>query len=167
MTAQTAQTSCPAQSPSSLAGRRALVVGGTRGLGEAVVSHLASVGAEVLAVGRTQPASTQAQQVITADVMQVQSTDLIARRVREAGGLDILVHVAGGSASPSGGHAVLTEEDWNHELTWNLLGAGGIPQERFAPMNEIAEVVRFLVSGGAASVTGVDIAVNGGTVPTV
>jgi len=39
------------------------------------------------------------------------------------GGAQILVHVAGGSASPAGGFAALTDQHWLDELQLNLLGA--------------------------------------------
>ena len=43
---------------------------------------------------------------------------------------------------------------------------GGIPDGRFAPAAEIAEVIGFLVSPGAASVVSAEITVDGGTVKT-
>jgi NAD(P)-dependent dehydrogenase (short-subunit alcohol dehydrogenase family) len=253
----------------SLQGRQAVVVGGTRGLGEAVVHRLVDAGARVLAIGRSQPASTPAARLILADVTLPGSAETIAAAVREEGGLDILVHVAGGSSSPSGGHASLTDEDWDAELQLNLLAAvrvdraltplliekrsgvivhvgsiqsrmplydgtlgyaaakaalrtyskglanelgprgirvntvspggiqslgsngladriaeahgisadaglkmlmdslGGIPDGRFAPPGEIAEVIGFLVSDAAASVLGDEVTVDGGTVSTI
>jgi NAD(P)-dependent dehydrogenase (short-subunit alcohol dehydrogenase family) len=39
------------------------------------------------------------------------------------GGVDILVHVVGGSHAPSGGFAALSDTDWTEELNLNLLGA--------------------------------------------
>ena len=253
----------------SLAGRRAVVVGGTRGLGAAVVHRLADAGARVLAVGRTAPSVTDAARVVLADVTKVDAAEVIAAAVHEEGGMDILVHVAGGSSSPSGGHATMTDADWEAELALNLMSAvrvdralsgglieqgrgvivhvgsiqgrmplwdgtlgyaaakaalrsyskglanelgpkgirvntvspggiqspsanglarrsarsrgiseadgmqvlmdslGGIPDGRFAPAEEIAEVIGFLVSDGAASVIGEDVTVDGGTVSTI
>ena len=49
----------------------------------------------------------------------------MAARIAEAGGaLDILVHVVGGASTPSGGFAVITDEQWIIELNLNFLGSG-------------------------------------------
>jgi NAD(P)-dependent dehydrogenase (short-subunit alcohol dehydrogenase family) len=47
----------------------------------------------------------------------------VAAAVQERGGLEILVHVAGGSGAPSGGFAALSDQDWADELNLNLLAA--------------------------------------------
>jgi NAD(P)-dependent dehydrogenase (short-subunit alcohol dehydrogenase family) len=124
MTASTAPTVHPGYPPAlSLAGRRAVVIGGTRGLGDAVVRRLADAGARVLAVGRTAPADLPPARVVLADVTRPDAAETIAAAVREEGGVDIVVHVVGGSVSPGGGHAVITDEHWDTELAWNFLGA--------------------------------------------
>lgn len=107
----------------SLEGRQALVIGGTRGLGDAVVRRLDAAGARVIAVGRTAPESTVAARVVLADTTDPAAAVTIASVVDEEGGLDVLVHVAGGSSSPGGGHAMLTDAHWTAELDLNLLSA--------------------------------------------
>ncbi|RLP77879.1 SDR family oxidoreductase [Mycetocola tolaasinivorans] len=252
----------------SLAGRHAIVIGGTRGLGAATVQRLADAGARVTVVGRSRPEQSSAERILQLDVTEPDAPTRIAEAVREAGGLDILVHVTGGSNTPGGGHASMTDAHWNDELTLNLLAAvridralipllqergagaivhvgsiqgrmplydgtlgyaaakaalrtyskglanelapqrirvntvspggiqspgavalaarlaeahgideeagmklmmdslGGIPDGRFAPPEEIAEVIGFVVSDAAASVLGQDITVDGGTIKT-
>lgn len=107
----------------SLEGRQALVIGGTRGLGDAVVRRLDAAGARVIAVGRTAPESTVAARVVLADTTDPAAAAPIASVIEEEGGLDMLVHVAGGSSSPGGGHATLTDAHWEAELNLNLLSA--------------------------------------------
>jgi NAD(P)-dependent dehydrogenase (short-subunit alcohol dehydrogenase family) len=107
----------------NLAGRRALVSGGTRGLGAAVVQRLVEAGARVVAVGRSRPETTAADRIIVADVTERGAAGTIADEVARDGGLDILVHVAGGSSAPGGGHAAMTDEHWEREFELNLLGA--------------------------------------------
>ena len=107
----------------ALNGRQAVVVGGTSGLGAAVVRRLAAAGARVIAVGRSEPPATDAARLVLADVSDRGAAAVVAAAAREEGGLDILVHVAGGSASPSGGHAAMTDADWDAELALNLLAA--------------------------------------------
>ncbi len=41
----------------------------------------------------------------------------------QLGGIDIIVHCVGGSTTPPGGALVLSDEDWQHALNWNLLAA--------------------------------------------
>lgn len=107
----------------SLAGRQALVVGGTKGLGDAVVRRLHEAGAAVMALGRTVPRETVATRVILADTTDPEAPAIVTAAVEEAGGLDILVHVAGGSSASGGGHSTIADADWDAELALNLLSA--------------------------------------------
>jgi NAD(P)-dependent dehydrogenase (short-subunit alcohol dehydrogenase family) len=60
---------------------------------------------------------------IEADTATVEGSQVVADRLIEAGGVDILVHVVGGASTPAGGFAVITDEQWMAELQLNLLGA--------------------------------------------
>ncbi|WP_199539052.1 SDR family oxidoreductase [Desertihabitans brevis] len=51
-------------------------------------------------------------------------------------------------------------------MTLLLDSLGGVPDGRLAPVEEIAEVVGFLVSDAAGSVLGEEVTVDGGTVKT-
>ncbi len=104
---------------------RVLVTGGTRGIGKAVVSRLLEAGADVLAAARQRPADpVDGLRFVAADVATAEGCAAIVECVRrEFGGVDAIIHVAGGSASPGGGFAALGEEAWRAELDLNLLAA--------------------------------------------
>jgi NAD(P)-dependent dehydrogenase (short-subunit alcohol dehydrogenase family) len=252
-----------------LTGRRALVTGGTRGIGAAVAVRLGQAGARILRAARSQRGDAD-ELFVAADVSTAEGCSAIARAVRDRlGGIDIIVHVAGGSTAPAGGFAALDDDEWRGALDLNLLAAvrldrallplmlaqrsgvivhvtsiqrqlplpestlayaaakaalanyskglskevspkgvrvvrvspgwveteaavalverqalasgssvedarrslmdaiGGIPIGRPAKPAEVAELIAFLVSPGAASITGVEYVIDGGSVPTV
>ena len=252
-----------------LTGRRALVTGGTRGIGAAVAVRLGQAGARILRTARSQRGDAD-ELFVAADVSTAEGCSAVARAMRDRlGGIDIIVHVAGGSTAPAGGFAALDDDEWRGALDLNLLAAvrldrallplmlaqrsgvivhvtsiqrqlplpestlayaaakaalanyskglskevspkgvrvvrvspgwveteaavalverqalasgssvedarrslmdaiGGIPIGRPAKPAEVAELIAFLVSPGAASITGVEYVIDGGSVPTV
>jgi NAD(P)-dependent dehydrogenase (short-subunit alcohol dehydrogenase family) len=108
-----------------LEGKRALVTGGTKGVGRAVVSTLRDAGATVLTTARSQPERADySDQFAAADVSTAEGCAVVAHAVHERlGGIDILVHVVGGSSAPAGGFAVLDDHEWHKALDQNLLAA--------------------------------------------
>jgi NAD(P)-dependent dehydrogenase (short-subunit alcohol dehydrogenase family) len=108
-----------------LQGKRALVTGGTKGVGQAVVTALREAGATVLTTARSRPErADHADQFVTADVSTPDGCAVVAQAVRERlGGIDIIVHVVGGSSAPAGGFAMLDDHEWHKALDQNLLAA--------------------------------------------
>jgi len=108
-----------------LEGQRALVTGGTKGVGAAVVQALLAEGARVAAAARTTPeAGAAGLHYIAADLMTAEGCAKVAEMVlRTFGGIDIVINVLGGSSAPAGGFAALSDEEWRKEIDHNLLPA--------------------------------------------
>jgi NAD(P)-dependent dehydrogenase (short-subunit alcohol dehydrogenase family) len=108
-----------------IAGRRALVTGGTKGVGAAVVESLRKAGASVLATARSVPqAAPVGVSYLAADMMTAEGCEAVAAAVRERlGGVDFIVNVLGGSSAPGGGFAVLSDHEWETALGLNLMPA--------------------------------------------
>jgi NAD(P)-dependent dehydrogenase (short-subunit alcohol dehydrogenase family) len=105
-------------------GKRALVTGGTRGMGRAISSRLVDGGANVITVARSvTPEFENSGLFIRADL----STNVGIQTVLEVvnarfGGIDILINNVGGSAAAK--EAIdLTAEEWLHVFQTNLFAA--------------------------------------------
>ncbi|MFE9703565.1 SDR family oxidoreductase [Streptomyces sp. NPDC005930] len=107
-----------------LAGKRALVTGGTRGIGAAVVRRLLEAGAEVITTARSATGTPpQGAAFVRADVRTRAGTEALATAAQELlGGVDVLVHNAGGARPHRDGLAV-PDDEWRDALDLNLLAA--------------------------------------------
>src|SRR5258708_6904691 len=107
-------------------GKRALVTGGSKGIGQAIVERLRAAGATVIATARSKPStqSPDAELFIEADLStSAGAAKVISHVQRRFGGVDILVNNVGGSSAPPGGFAALTDQHWHDALETNLLSA--------------------------------------------
>ncbi len=107
-----------------LTGKRVLVTGGTKGIGKAVVELLLAEGAKVITSARQVDVELSGALLIAADLSTREGYDVLIAAIQERlGGVDIMIHVLGGSSAPGGGFAALDEEHWQRELSLNLLPA--------------------------------------------
>jgi 3-oxoacyl-[acyl-carrier protein] reductase len=105
----------------SLDGKRALVTGGSRGIGRAIVAELVGAGAEVVfgyRSGEDESAELAKETGARAVRADVSSPEDAARLVEEAGDLDILVNNAG--LTRDGLLARMSDEDWRAVIDTNL-----------------------------------------------
>jgi len=107
-----------------LAGKRVLVTGGTKGVGLAVVRLFQAEGAQVLTAARQADSALPPDLFVQADLCTPEGcAALVAATEQRLGGVDILVHVLGGSSAPGAGFAALDDEQWQRELDLNLFPA--------------------------------------------
>ena len=110
--------------PTEFLGKRVLVSGGTKGLGRATVERFLAGGARVVTAARAVKDPIDGVAYVEADLTTAEgSKALVKAALERLGGIDILAHVVGGSASPAGGFAALTDDHWLAELNLNLLAA--------------------------------------------
>ncbi len=111
--------------PHEFDGKRVLVTGGTKGIGQAVAARLRVGGAKLLTTSRGQPADLADRDLfVAADITTAEGCSLVADAVlKRLGGIDIIVHVVGGSSAPGGGFAVLSDGEWHRALDLNLFPA--------------------------------------------
>ena len=114
----------------SLAGKRAIVTGGTRGIGRAIAASLIQAGVRVVLCGRDENASRQAAQELGGEprcygaALDVRDAGAVANffqfSEKSLGGIDILVNNAGvGIFRPV---ADLSIEEWQVIVDTNLTG---------------------------------------------
>src|SRR5271165_2859927 len=118
-----------AEATAMLQGKRALVSGGTRGMGAAAAVELARLGARVMVAARTLPEGA-GHRCVAADAATPDGARAIADAVtRELGGVDVIVHCVGASFAKPGGALALSDADWETALATNLLSAVRIDRE--------------------------------------
>jgi NAD(P)-dependent dehydrogenase (short-subunit alcohol dehydrogenase family) len=106
-------------------GRRALVTGGTKGMGEAIVRRLRQAGATVITTARTKPGELESPELfIQSDISTAEGVEKVVKEVvARLGGVDILINNVGGSSAPSGGALALSDKNWQETFNTNLFAA--------------------------------------------
>lgn len=127
-----------------LSGKRAVVVGGTSGIGRATAELLASAGAEVITLSRrAQPApittSDEVRARISHRVLDVADPAAVSRvfaEIATEGGVDISVHSAAVVIPAAATHT--DDRLWRHHMTINVDGV----------FYTVREVLRHMITAG-------------------
>jgi NAD(P)-dependent dehydrogenase (short-subunit alcohol dehydrogenase family) len=127
-----------------LDGRRALITGGSRGLGRAIAQALAEAGADLVLVGRTAADLATAQhdlqhqtnrniQIFVADVGHPDEAVGVAESALATGPIDLLINNVGGRREDIPPEAI-TAASWQRYLDLNLTSAVLLTQRLVGPM---------------------------------
>jgi len=105
-------------------GKRVLVTGGTKGIGQATADRFLRGGATVIVAARSAPEEKGTAHFIQADLSTGEGTEKVIRYVMETfKGIDVIVHNVGGSYAPAGGYITVTDEIWQQTINQNLFPA--------------------------------------------
>jgi NAD(P)-dependent dehydrogenase (short-subunit alcohol dehydrogenase family) len=141
-----------------LKSRRALVTGGGRGDGKAVVETLRGAGAQLVAMARSlqvQPAD--AVHYVAADLSTEDGCAVVAQSAMET---EAAVAFAKRIAAQVG-----TDYECGKQII--MKGLGGIPLGRPPRPGEVVDLIAFFVSPRGAAIAGTEYVIEGGTIPTV
>lgn len=144
----------------SLAGKRAVVTGGGKGIGRGIALCLAEAGADVLVSARTEADVTAVASEISAlgqagysavtDVTEAGAMDsLAATATSEMGGIDIWVNNAGGLPDGTARYLTRTEpEQWQAQIELNLSAVWAGCVAAAGQMGDSGSIIN--ISSGAA-----------------
>jgi NAD(P)-dependent dehydrogenase (short-subunit alcohol dehydrogenase family) len=138
----------------NLSGRRALITGGSKGIGLAIAAELAAEGVDVAICARN-PGEVEAAaqrlrgsgRTVHAQVADVtdpdQVVDVVERSAQALGGLDILVNNAG--AAHPGNFESLSDDDWRADLDVKLFSQirctrAALPHLRASPAPRVINI---------------------------
>lgn len=139
------------------AGRRALVTGGSKGLGAAIAQRLLDGGATVVVTARSNTDETpKGAKFIKGDVSTNEGAKAIAAETLKAlGGIDIIINNAGAARVHLQGTASIPDAEWQDALDMNFLSAVRVTNALLPALKESKSgAIVNLSSGGAAALPG-------------
>jgi NAD(P)-dependent dehydrogenase (short-subunit alcohol dehydrogenase family) len=140
--------------PHEFDGVRALVTGGSRGIGAAIAQHFLDGGAAVVTTARSFTDDTPgASTFIAADVSTVAGAQhLVDQTLDTLGGLDVLINNAGAAQVHMGGASTIPDAEWQQSLDVNFLAAVRVLNASLPALKESGRgaVVNIAATGALA-----------------
>jgi NAD(P)-dependent dehydrogenase (short-subunit alcohol dehydrogenase family) len=138
--------------PNELKGKRALVTGGSRGIGAAIVQRLVAAGAQVVTTARNPVADFPTNATfIKGDVGSVEGVQAVAEQALALlGGVDILVNNAASGNVFTGGSLTIPDSEWLACLETCFLSAVRLTSALLPGMLERRSGSIVNISSGAA-----------------
>lgn len=127
--------------PTEFTGKRAVVTGGSRGIGAAIVQRLLDGGASVVTTARSETDTTpEAATFIPGDMSTREGVRAFAAAALEQlGGVDIIVNNAGYARVHLGGIGTIPDEEWQGALDINYLSAVRLNQALLPALRDAGE----------------------------
>ncbi|MFE7077327.1 SDR family oxidoreductase [Streptomyces sp. NPDC057620] len=139
------------------AGKRAIVTGGSRGIGAAIVQRLLDGGASVVTTARSATDATPKDATfIPGDISTLAGVQAFTTAaLRELGGVDIVVNNAAAARTHLGGISTIPDEEWLDALDLNFLSAVRVTNTLLPALREAGEGSAIVnISSGSAILPG-------------
>ena len=137
--------------PNEFDGVRALVTGGSRGIGAAIAQRFLDGGASVVTTARSRTEDTPAGSTfVDGDVSSAAGAQrLVDAALKSLGGLDVLINNAGAAQVHMGGASTIPDDEWQQSLDVNFLSAVRILNATLPALKESdhASVVNIAATG--------------------
>ena len=132
------------------AGKRALVTGGSRGIGGATAQRLINGGAKVVVTARNKHAETPKDAIfVEGDMRTKEGADAVGKlALKELGGLDILVNAVGAARVHLPTSEAIPDEEWVDSLNINFLATLRVTNSALSVLKQSSSGAIINVSSG-------------------
>ncbi|MCU1322993.1 MAG: Short-chain dehydrogenase/reductase [Acidobacteriaceae bacterium] len=133
------------------AGRRALVTGGSRGIGAAIAQRLLDGGASIVVAARNRHEQTPAGATfVTGDILTPEGCKkIVDESIKILGGLDILVNNAAAAKLVLPNSEAITDADWQETIASNLLSAVRVTNAALPTLKQSTDASILMISSGS------------------
>jgi len=131
-------------------GKKALVTGGSRGIGAATAQRLIDGGATVVVSARSRHEQTPTEATfIQGDISTLSGANAVAEEaLKILGGMDILVNNAGAATPKLPGIESISDEDWIESLMVNFMSAVRVTNPLLPALRESGSAAIVNISAG-------------------
>ena len=132
-------------------GRRALVTGGSRGIGAAIAQRLLDAGASVVVAARNRHDQTPARATfIRGDILTVEGCKkIVDESIEILSGLDILVNNAAAAKLVLPNSEAISDEVWQETIASNFLSAVRVTNAALPTLKQSTSASILMISSGS------------------